>query len=177
MIIEDGKGLYGAAGVSPDQRLLAECNVSPRVFYRSQDHELAFSWTSSYAVQATEAGLYVKNTSVLYNLYIDVVRVSGPTASLWTLRKVTGTGSGTTVTGTNLNFSSTIAAEATALGNAAVTGLTAGVIVTQVYSGVGIQAELDFDGALILGQNDAVALVATTTQASACALVVRGWYE
>lgn len=160
------------ANVNDDEQLLVRAVTESDLEFASEDKGKAFSWSSSYAATAADEIISIKNTSQTENLIIDEITLSNSVASLFTLFEVdSGTAAGTTITGKNLNLGLSNAASVTSFGNASVTGtLTGGVI---LYESVGANAGalLDLRGALILGQDNEIAITAGATGTVSCTVI------
>lgn len=159
--IDDGGGVNGKAGVDSEQRLETSGSDAPRDFHASRKHGLAFS--AIYATMTVVAGedvAYLKNTSSTLNMHIGEVTVSGVPEGKWWVKHVTGVAAaGTAVVPVNVNLSKGIPADATAMsGDTAITGLTDVNNITILRHVANDQASEDFDGGLILGPGDAIAL-------------------
>jgi len=159
LTVDDGAGRGYSASVSDVLRLNVSAKTAERPFYISRDDQLAFTATSHVAsAVAGDYVCYLQNTSSTRNMYIWEIHMGAVNNSLFKLWQVSGTGAGTTVTPSNLNLGSGLTAEATCLGNAAVTGLTA---VKELHP-VRVQANgnggTEFFGALIIPPQEAVAL-------------------
>jgi len=174
--IEDGVGGGKHASVSVTNRLNVSSKASARAFYISRDSGNAYSWTSSYSAGTGEEVIYVKNTHASNKLFIDKIHVGGVLTGLFELYQVTGTAAGTTITGKNLNLTSSNIAAATALGNASVTSLTIGDRITLVRTAATATTLLNMDNTLILGFGDAIAITYTGSTGIVDTMI-RGYYE
>ena len=159
--IDDGGGKNGKAQVDTEQRLEVSGSDAPRDFHASRKHGLAFS--AIYATMTVAAGedvAYLKNDHSTKNIHIGEITVSGVPEGKWWVKHVTGVAAaGAAVTPTNVNLSKGIPAEATAMsGDTAITGLTDVNIITVLRHVANDQVSEDFDGGLILGPGDAIAL-------------------
>jgi len=85
----------------------------------SIENGLSFSWSNAtYDYDAADTILLVKNTSTTHNLHIDQIWCHGDTTTTVAVFWASGvTPAGTTVTGVNLNTTSSNTAEATAKGD------------------------------------------------------------
>tara|TARA_R110000796_G_scaffold87063_1_gene188163 strand:- start:567 stop:1103 length:537 start_codon:yes stop_codon:yes gene_type:complete len=162
-IINDGSNKNGtAAAVSKDQRLDVSSKANKRIFYVSRDDGRAFVWTSTFATGGSDVEvLYIKNDSTSRDLYIDSAHYSATAACVFTVQKHTGTASGTTNTGVNLNSKSSNDAEATSLGNGAVTAGTIGDTLAFLSVGAAAAENRNWNGEIILGQGDSIVITAS----------------
>ena len=155
--------IYGGTSNDPadvkNNRLDVSAQTAPRAFYASRDHGRAFAWTSTIDAQTGEETAYLQNTSPTRILVIDKIIFSGLLAGVHAVGiQTSGTAAGTVMTGRNLNLGNTNTAEATAFGDALVTGSVAGDIIGYGYHGPTGMAELNYNDSLILGQDDAIFL-------------------
>ena len=120
---------------------------------------------------------YLKNTSTTDNLFIDLVRFSSENAATVKVHEVTGTASGTTITPFNMNLGSGVSAEATALGNAAVSGLTSSAVLAADRVAANTSTIIPFDDILILGTNDAIAVEYDTGTTGDCEVLIRCYFQ
>ena len=180
MKIEDGKGSGRQASVSSVQRLNVSSKTQPRIFYASRDFGLAFNAVyDGITCAAGDYSAYLKNTSTTRNLFISTVEFHSVESVKWKIWQVTGTAaSGETVEPTELNLSKGITAEAIAMaGDTAITGLTAAAQVGSHRSPALGDSEMDFQGALILGPGDAIAIEYDTGTTGLCSHDLYFWYE
>ncbi len=174
--INDGRGKNGLVGVSSDQRLNVSARQNKRIFYVSRDEGRAFVWLSTFATGTTNVEVfYLKNTSTIRKLYIDSMRYSASATTILTVFKHTGTASGTGITGENLNFTSTNDAEATALGDGAVTAGTIGNGIAFLQVVPNADSDRNWNGEIILGQGDSIIITCSTDVT--IHLGVTGFYE
>lgn len=161
-IIQD-PGSSEAAKVT-EKRLHTDSKQGKRIFYESRDSGRAFVWTSVFNTSGTNVEIMmVQNTSTDRKLFLDSAHYSSAAACIFTVQKHTGTATGTTITGEVLNFKSVNpTAEATALGDGAV---TAGTIGNKLASALSVAANADghrdWNAEIILGEGDAVIITAS----------------
>jgi len=152
------------ADVNIDKQLLTRAVTESDLEYASEAKGKAYSWSSSYAATAAQEVISIKNTSTSDNLIIDEVAVANTVAGVFTIFEVTsGTAAGTGVTGQNLNLGSGKSADATAFGNASVTGSLSGNVLLYESVAANTGALLDLKGSLVLGQDDEIAITASAT--------------
>ena len=157
--IEDGKGRGFNASVSESNRLNVSAKTNPRTFYVSRNDGLSFIADSvDTSADAGDYVLYLKNTSSTKLLYIKEVVMHSVNAAFWKIWQVSGTASGTTVTATNLNLSSSLVSETTIVGDGAVSGLTTVNLLGAQRNGAVGCSGIEYEDALILGPNDAIAV-------------------
>jgi len=158
--IDDGGGKNGKATVSTTQRLDVSARVASRPLYAARDGGLSFSAIYHGTAAAGDYVAYLKNTSSSKNLFIGDISIGAVETVLWKMFFVTGTAAaGESVTPTPTNRSKSIPAEATAMaGDTAITGLTADGEFSTIRSAATNNAEERFDGSLILGPGDAIAV-------------------
>lgn len=175
--IEDGKGKNGDMSVSVDQRANVSAKSNKRIFYVSRDDGRAFVWLSTYDTGgANEEVIYIKNTSTTRKLYLDSAHYSGAAAGLFTVFKHTGTATGTSITGEVLNFTSPNSiAEATALGDGAVTAGTIGNPIAFLEVAATADADRNWNGEIILGEGDSI--IVTYSLDGVFHLAITGFFE
>ena len=136
----------------------------PELHYFSQRGQVGY-WNSTYSATGGEEVIYIQNTEARV-LHIERLIMSSTVASLFTLFKVTSAtaAAGTALTPVNPNLSAGTPGQENSFGNASVTGSLSGD--TLFVGSIGIVLQdftYDFGGAIILGENDAVAMTLTTT--------------
>lgn len=161
-----------------DGRLNVSSRSDERIFYVSRDRGQAYSIRSFDAAAAVdEYSLYFKNTSTDKNFYVKSIDLSPGVDMTFKISTVTGTAAGTPITPVNLNLSSGNAAEASVFGNAAVTNLTeASVLDTHQVLAL-TSTVVDFNDALILGQNDNIAVECDVNAGGTVTIVMVGHFE
>jgi len=178
--IEDGKGKNGKMSVSTTQRGNVSAKTAPRKFYASRDDGLAYNAVyDPMTMAAGEYSAYLKNTSSTRNLFVSQIEFHSVESVKWKIWSVSGTAaSGTAVVPTELNLSKGIAAEAVAMhGDTAITGLTTIVQVGSHRSQALSDSGMNFEGALILGPGDAIAIEYDTGTAGICSHDIFMWFE
>ena len=158
--IEDGTGKGFAAAVNSLNRLAVSARAAPRDFFISRDTGQVYTITSEDAsTAANEETIYLQNTSTLNNLFIDAVIIAADAATRFRLKFVTGTAAGgSALTATNLNKTSSNAAAVIARGDGSITGLTDDGDIALITVPVGNTISANLEGAILLGQNDAIAV-------------------
>lgn len=147
-----------------DGRLNVSSRADTRAYYNSRDKEQTYSIAFDFqSAAAGEYGLYIKNTSSTKTLVVDSIGINSVEASRIKLWYVTGTAAaGTALTPTNMNKSSSNAADATVQEGASaatgITGLTTDGLIDFAYITATGHEELRLKDRLRLGQNDAIAL-------------------
>jgi len=182
-IIQDGGGKNPALQIDPDGRARVEAKTNDRSFFISEEEGQSYVLISTSLVLAVgEYGAYWQNTSTDKNLHIKDVTVNSFQAGEFEISTVTGTAAGgVALTPSNLNRTSANDADATARGNGSITSLTHQTLYYKNHIGKFGHHDEDFEGALILGQNDAIA-VKWVSQDSAgstttSTIVIFGYYD
>jgi len=176
MKIEDGAGSGKLAIVNSRNRLdVSSSTISESSFVAAKEAQ-TYIWTTSFSAATGNEVMYIKNTSKTKLLVIDKVTVNAVNASLFELYQVTGTAAGTSITGKNTNLTSGNEADATALGEAAVTGLTLGGRIDLARVPANGRTTMELNDVLILGLNDAIA-VEYTGSTGLVDLIITGYYE
>ena len=162
--IDDGKGRGFSAEVTDEQHLSVDATTDKRVSHESREHGRAFVWTSTFATGTTNVEvIYIKNTSTTRKLFIDSMRYSASGTAVFSVFKHTGTASGTTITGENLNFTSSNDPEATSFGDSAVTAGTIGNAIAFLQVSSNSDSNRDWNGEIILGEGDSIIVTCSTS--------------
>ena len=176
MKIRDGAGSGKEAKVNAKNRLdVTSATLSQRALTSVADG-LTFTWTTSFSAATGNEVIYIKNTSKDKLLFIDKVTMNSVNACLFELFQVTGTASGTPITGKNTNLTSSNVAAVESFGEAAVTGLTLGDRIDLARLGANGRTDMNLEDILILGFNSAVALEYTGST-GLVDIIVTGYFE
>lgn len=176
ILIEDARGKGYKASVSVTNRLNVSAKTAQRSFYINRDDGECYNVTTSFSAATGNEVIYIKNDSKTKKMYIDLARVGGVNTGLFEVFEVTGTAAGTEITPKNLNLASSQTADATAYGDASVTGLTIGDRIAMVRVPANSSADIPFESTVILGLTDAIAITYTGSTGIVDALI-RFWYE
>lgn len=170
------------ADVNENGLQLVEALALDPMAYYSKEGSAAY-WNSTYSVTGGQEVLYIQNLESR-GLHIARMRISSTVASLWTLFKVTSTtaAGGTAITPVNPNLSAGTPGLENSFGNASVTGSLSGdtlmvgshALESATTATLMEQKTHEFGGAIILGENDAIALTLTT--AGVIQLQVEGYW-
>lgn len=174
--IDDGSGSGRLAKVNDKRRLAVSSSSFSESSLVAFSEGGTFNWTSTYSATSGDEVIYVKNTSTTKVMVIDKIAVSSVNAGFFELYQVSGTASGTTITGKNTNLTSGNVAAATALGNASVTGLTIGDKIDHARVPASSRATMELRDVLILGQSDAIAVTYTGSTGIAD-VTITGYYD
>jgi len=160
---ETGRG----AEVDEDAHLKVEAEQSDRTFFISKNNGQVYTVISVDATAvANEETLYLQNTSSTKNLFIRDIAIATDTSSLWRIKFVTGTAARSTLlTPVNLNKTSSNAADVIARGDGAITGLTDDGDIGLLRVLAATTHHHGLLGALVLGQNDDIAIECETNAA------------
>lgn len=161
MKIEDGAGSGKLTKVNARNRLDTSSAVFAEAHLVAAADAQTYLWSTSFSAATGNEVLYIQNDSKTKLLVIDSISVSAVNASLFELSVVSGTASGTTITAVNSNLTSGNVADATALADASITGLTIGNRLTLARVAANGQVSIDLKDVLLLGFNDAIALTYT----------------
>lgn len=179
MKIEDGRGRGYSMSVSESNRANVSAKTAPRTYYVSRDDELVFNLVSIDAsADAGDIIAYIKNISDTKNLFVKQVHLSSVNAALWKFWAATGTPAGTVLTPANLNLSSGRTSPTSAYGDGAVTGLTlASVPFDALRTPANSHEEHIYEGALILGPGNAIAVEYDTGTTGAADVTIEFYFE
>ncbi len=145
------------------QQEVSALALAPMDFYSLRGQ--AAYWNSTYSASGGQEVIYIQNTESR-RLHIAKMILSTSVVSLWTLFKVTSAtaAAGTALTPVNPDLSLGTPGQENSFGNASVTGSLTGTTLFVGSAGIALQDfAYDFGGAIILSENDAVALTLTTT--------------
>src|SRR4030042_4142850 len=177
--IKDGKGRGYQAEVNRNQQLEVAAKVKSALALASERGD-AFAWTAATAdLAAADTALLVANTSQTKKLHITKVYVYSDVPSRLQIHlPAFPTLAGTAVTGVCLNKSLNKTAEASAYADE--TGNTQGSIINVLVSNElttdPFAVAWDFEGAVILGYHDCIAVdVVGDSAAFDCS--IEGYYE
>jgi len=179
MIIFGGVGNNFPVGVSPTgNRLNVSSRSDGRMHYISRDNGDAYTTTSIDTTAADEYNFYFKNTSTTQKFYVSSITLGCAVLSIFKISTVTGIGAGASaIPIPNLNRLSGNTADATVLGNAAVTGLTEEAIIEVVSILADDSKTIKFYDAFILGQNDAFAVEYDVGAGGTMHCTMRGFFD
>lgn len=184
MEIIDGTGSGKAAKVSSDNRLhtftLLEWPMES--FSHTGD---AFALASDFIALTTTASysgiLYLTNTSTTHNIHIDSVRTSSTVGTLWQLLRNPTAGTlisaGTAIVPVNDNFSSGRTISGTAKKGVDAQTVTDGTLLGQWQTGAYGAMERRYEGALVIGTGNSVAVIAKPSGASTVGSTISFWIE
>jgi len=176
--IEDGKGNGYKAEVNVDKQLVTFSISETEFEFISKEKGQAYSWASgTYDPAAGDTILLIKNTSSTKKLHIDLIILSTDTDTRVVIHAPTTevTPTGTAITGTNLNLTSSNAADATAIRDE--TDNSQGNVIwsAEIFAASGPH-EVDMAGALILGTNDSIG-VDYVADVGACDVTIMGHFQ
>jgi len=177
-VIKDG-GSGTTAKVDSEGNLRTVAITQSEIEHVSETEELAFSWVSgTWNPEAADTILLVKNTSSDETLHIKSIWMSTDADTLAQIHiptsDVTVAGD-TVIVGTNLNAASTKVADASAATNE--TGNAQGNIIwEQEIFALNGPTVVDFDGAIVLGQNQSIA-VDYVSATAVVGVTIIGYYE
>ena len=152
-------------GATSDGHLEVSAIVESQLEHVSADDGLSFSWSSTFATGGTDIEvLSVQNDATDLFLHLDQAWLGAAAAATFSLNRMTsGTPAGTTITGRPLNFDRLKTAEATAFGDASVTGTVAGDLVAHILVPASQSILVSLEGAWVLGKDDVFFLGCATS--------------
>ena len=144
------------SNVTSDGHLTVAAIVETQLEHVSAEDGLSFGWSSTFATGGTDLEvLSLQNDASDLFLHLDQVWLAAAAAATFSLNRMTsGTPAGTIITGRPLNFDRLKTAEATAFGNASVTGSVAGDLIAHILVPASQSVLVDLEGAWVLGKND-----------------------
>ena len=170
-IIEDGGGSGRKATVSQAHRLNVSAKTNPRIFYSSRDDQKAYNAIMpAFSAAAGQYVFYLQNSSTTDNIFIKTITFNSVQAVLWKIWEVSGTAAaGTSISPANLNLSSGLLSSTVTMGGGAtITGLTEVKQVATNRTEATGRSEMNFENALILGPNKAIAIEYDTGTTGLC---------
>ena len=165
MITRDGATLQGQRVLS-DGEAVVRAIVESEMEHVSARHSASFAWATTFATGGTDRDvLTIQNDHPNQGLIIEKIFLGADAAGVFTVGHVTsGTPAGSTVTPTCLNRGAVKTAQATAFGDAEVTGT---VVTANIWT-VAVLADappfvIDTEGALLLGKDDIFGIACSTS--------------
>lgn len=178
--ITDGTGTGQSVGVSPTgNRLNVSSRSDERIYYISRDNGDAYTvYSRDSAAAADEHQLYFKNTSTTKKFYVNTIELGGADLCIFSIVVATGTATGgSSITPTNLNFTSGNTASATVLGNGDVGGFAPGAVIRHKATAADTTETIEFHDSLILGQADAIAVYTRIGGTGEVTITLTGYYD
>ncbi len=178
ILIGDGKGGGGPWEIKKNR---GQVDSSVETAFERHSHDgNSYSWTNvSYNMTAADTIISVRNTSSSKNLQITKVIMSTgvTTFAEHHVTDASAALAGTAITGVNLNFNSGNVAEADAKGDETTNSSQGTLILTSALVAT-FDTEVDWEGALILGTNDAYGIDYTVDDTtSAMKITIWGYFE
>lgn len=173
------KRIAGEVG-GTDGRLNVSARSNVRAYYVSRDDGQSYSAVSEVtASNNTEFVLYLRNDdSTGRAFFVDKIDFGAEAPTTWQVHFVTGDAAGGgIVTPTNLNKISSNAAPATVRGNGQITGLTSAAKIHTSRTDAFKHNEETFEDTIILGQNDAIAILLSSGSTGNAECSLRGYFE
>lgn len=175
MLIEDGKGTGYKAEVNSENKLRTYSVVEPEISHSSEKNGDAYIWTAVAAdIDTGDTALYVVNDSTTKKLHIQRIYIWSNIASQFKVHcPAYVTPAGTAVVGVNMNRASGNAADATCKADETGNVFAAANVITTIrntrlvrgngddladITAAGEGQWIEYDGALILGYHDSVAI-------------------
>ncbi len=165
MINRDGTTFQGQKILSDGQAVVRAITES-EMEHVSAAESGAFAWSTTFATGGTDRDvLTIQNDHASKDLIIQQIALGAAGAGVFTVGNVTsGTPAGSTVTPICLNRGAIRTAQATAFGNAEVTGsvATANIWTVPVVADA-VPYVINTDGALLLGKDDIFGIACSTS--------------
>lgn len=169
-LIEDGKGTGVKAEVKPNNKLAVEAISASRAAYIADVNEKSFMFATGGFISLSTTGV---NNGIFYlkytgegHLHIDSIRACGTGVQKWLLYKDVTTGTlvstATAASVNNTKLDSSAVLSYTAYKGADGLTVTDGTIIENFINNGGHSTEI-FDGTLILGKNDSIAMTCEVT--------------
>lgn len=184
MEIIDGTGSGKAAKVSADNRLhtFSLIEYPMESFSHNGDSFVIPTEFIALTTTASYTGiLYLTNTSVTHNIHIERVRTSSTAGTLWKVLKNPTAGTlisaGTAVTPVNYNYSSGRTLTGTAKKGVDAQTITDGTWLEQWQTGVYQAIERQYDGTIIVGAGNSIAILAQPSAAATVGVTLSVWIE
>jgi len=163
--------------VGYDGRLWGEANQVPRASKASWDDKELWSWVATYDPDAGDTIILVQNTSLTKLLRIEYVAIGSDTASRYYIHcpATSITVAGTAVTAVRLN-NPTGGGTPPATAKEDETGNSTVSIIHEGHLAAGDEKIVQYNGSLVLGYLESVAVDLVTAATLGTATVV-GWFE
>lgn len=177
MIIDDGKGTGRKAEVNLKNQLETAAVIETEFLSVNSNDEKAFVWDyPAYNYSAGDTVMWLRNDSDL-NLHIHHIFLYCDTTSVVTIHKPANvTEAGTVIVGNNINLTSGLTAEASAIRDETA-GSIGPILMTEFIVANQTLTMFKEEGyELILGKNDIVAVDITTVGSSTFGHIV-GYYK
>ena len=182
MQLEDGKGTGHQAAVDKENRLQVFSVTLSKFASTSETHGSSFCWTSATAaLAANDTLLWLTSSSTTQILHIQKIYVWGDVPTVFKVHCPTYTApAGTLVTGVNLNRTSGLSAETVAYTDETTNVFAQTNVITTVRNNEATADEfgqwINYDGALILGYHNCVA-IDTTIELAAFQCTIMGYFH
>ena len=167
MIIHDPRNGQ-TAFVDEDGRLSVLADMRPNIARAALEGE-AVVFHSTYSATAADEVLGFQNNDTK-RFFVESIFLGTDTAGSLTVAVSTGTLAGTPLIALSLNRDAAIANLYSAFGNAAVTGLTPGAALGQVFLPASGSGGIGFASSLILGTGDQICVTTNVTAILSCSL-------
>lgn len=184
MEIVDATGTGSGAKVSKDNRLytFSLLEFPMESFSHTGDSFIIPTQFVALTTTASYTGLlYLTNTSVTHNIHIERLRSSSTVGTLWKVLKNPTAGTlisaGTAISPVNYNFSSGKTLTGTAKTGVDAQTVTDGTWLEQWQTGVYGYIERQYDGAIVLGAGNSLAICAQPSAAATVAATLSVWME
>ncbi len=152
------------ARVTEDGELLVIAITEPEGEFVSHEKGLAFHVASTYSLTGGQEAISLQNDNADLDIIVEDIVVSTAASGVVTVFEVTsGTPAGTTVTPHNLNLGSSVVAQATAFGDASVTGSLSGTTIAAHDISTSVPFDFKFGGKLIIPKNSIIAVTFAET--------------
>lgn len=153
-----------AARVTSDNEQLALAIALPEIEVASHEKGLAFHASSTYSLTGGQEAISLQNDNPDLDIVVEDIIVSTAASGVVTVFEVTsGTPAGTVVTPHNLNLGSAVVAQATAFGDASVTGSLSGTTIAAHDIGTSVPFDFKFGGSLIIPKGSIIAVTFAVT--------------
>ena len=175
--IEDGHGTGNRAKIDGLGRLSSLSVIETEFEHESEKNGLSFTWSNvSYNYDAGDTILLVQSTSDK-EFFLHEITLSADVSTPYVVHRITGatTPVGTAVTGINANSKSGNVAEAVAKGDETANS-TQGDVVCHGILTSSATLRLPFEGGIILGNTDAIAVDFTDAGTNAYVTIL-GYYK
>jgi len=177
--IKDGRGSGREALVDKEFRMGTTAVVTSPLEHASEHAGNAAIWNSTYSATGGEEVISISNQESERRLRISRMWLVSQETSIWTLFENTAAGpaAGTTLTYVNPDLTSGVQRSETSFGNASVTGSLSGNTLWSQQLSADVPYETYFEGAIILGKDDVIALTLVTGTTNTVNVTILGFWE
>jgi len=184
MIIESGEGNRYKAEVKSNNKLATEAVVASRAAYQADVEGQSYLFSTggfiSITTVDTETGIFYIKYNGEGHLHLTSIRTCGTASNLWKFYKNPTGGTlisaATAAESNNTKFDSSNTVDVNCYKGANGSTLTGGTVIENWINAMGHSTE-EFDGVLILGKNDSLALTCQVPSSASVCVRILGFVD